>query len=60
MKEKKKVGWGVIVGQKMQKCVNANKILFQRSPCHVLNLNKMTMRSSCIKACEKYCGDEHA
>jgi hypothetical protein len=40
----------------MRKCVNANNILFKRSPCHVLNLNKMTMRSSCIKACEEYWG----
>jgi hypothetical protein len=53
---KTKVGWSVIVRQKMRKCVNANNILFKRSPCHVLNLNKMTMRSSCIKACEEYWG----
>jgi hypothetical protein len=47
---KTKVRWGAIVGQKMRKYVNVNNIMFKRSPCHVLNLNKMTMKSSCIKS----------
>jgi hypothetical protein len=57
---KTKVGWGVIIGQKVWKCVNVNNILFKRSLYRVLNSNEMTMKSSCIKACEKYCGEEHA
>lgn len=54
------VGWIVVIGQKMWRCVKTNNALPKRSPCCVVHSNEMILRSSCQEACEKYSGDGHA
>jgi len=40
----------------MWRCVKVNNIPPKGSPCHVLNLNKMIVKSSCRETCEKIMG----
>jgi len=50
----------IAVKQKTWRCVKANNIPPKGSPCHVPNLDEMTMKSLCQIAYEKYCEDRYA
>lgn len=44
---KTQVRWAIIIEQKVQRCVKVNNAPPKGSPCHVLNLDEMIMKSSC-------------
>jgi hypothetical protein len=55
---KTQVGWITIVEQKTWRWASANNTLPKGSPCCVLDLNEMTMKSMCLETSEKYGGDK--
>jgi hypothetical protein len=54
---KTQVEWVVIVRCRTQKWTRTNNVPPNGSTYHVLNFNKMTMRSPWWETWEKYCGD---
>ncbi len=57
---KTQVGSAIIIGEKMWKWINANNTPPKGSPCHVPNLNEMTVRSPCLEVSKKYSGNRCA
>ncbi len=57
---KTQVEWVVVVGWRMWKWASANNIPLKGCPWHVLDLDEMTMKSSCLKTFEKYNGNVRA
>jgi hypothetical protein len=54
------VGWVNVVGRKVWWWANVNNIPPKGSFYHVLNLDEMIVRSSCLEVSEKYSGDGRA
>jgi hypothetical protein len=57
---KTQVNWAITVGRKARKWVNANNTPPKGPPCHVLDLDEMTVKSLCLETFEKYNEDGHA
>jgi len=59
-KIKTQVKWDVAIGWKAWRWISANNTPPKRSPCHVLDLDEMIVKSLCLEASKNYSGDEHA
>jgi hypothetical protein len=53
---KTQVRWAIIIERRVKKCVKVNNVPPKGSPCHVLVLDEMIMKSSCW---ETYNEDGH-
>jgi hypothetical protein len=53
---KNQVGWAIIIGQIMWRCVKVNNTPPKRFPCCLLNSNEMIMKSPCWKLTKNIVG----
>ncbi len=56
---KTQIGWVVAIGWRTWKWTSVNNIPPKGSPCCVLDLDEMIVRSLCLKASKKYSENEH-